>query len=142
MTRLNEIIAYAGLLVTIAGLAPLYYDWYKRREQQKPHVYLAKFTVGTSWRITVTCVRGNIERCRVFYDGVQLTTGGADADTLVEQKLLTGEEGIYALPGSSINLRDDALVVVKDGKNGTIRREKWKEVRRSESPPQPTARLA
>jgi hypothetical protein len=122
------VIAIGALIVAVLGLVPLYLDYFSRRKEREPVVFLEAFheqitiPVNSVWTVRVRANR-TIERCTVFYSGTPLPTLLNQSDFRMQMPIPRGGALNFRIP-VECGIADEAMVRIQDGER-VIRTERW-----------------
>ena len=136
MIFLTDILIYAGIAVSVLGLVPLYIDMIGRyRSRNKIVVELEKFfeanndIVESLYGVRIFHPTKAIEHCKVYLNDNQLPWwDSTHARPNYDRKIPASGGGNVRVP--EVIRRDDAIVVVKNGKK-TLKKMKFSDIPRA-----------
>jgi hypothetical protein len=130
---LADLVAYAGIVIAIAAVIPLYIDLVGRyRNRARIEFELEKFYEANNdyfaslYGLRVLHPNKVIDHCQVFLDSQPLPWWDSPKSSLIyDHKFPIGGGGNVRVPEAA--RRDDAVVIVRDGQK-TLRKARFGEI--------------
>lgn len=122
-----DIIAYAGIVVAIIAVVPLYLDLFLRWRSGGNRVFLYRFKAEPFWFLVVKCVKDPIQDCRAFLDSKNLIIKDTDKAPIYARPIALDESIWFGISQSDTNDISKGVITVKDGKK-TLSKMKFKDI--------------
>ncbi len=120
MATSDFLLSIAAIVISVAGLIPLYMDYFHRRTESALTFILQKFQetvkepIASNWSIRILHPNKLVEKCQIFWNEIPLPWWDSPEERIFQRTIVVGGGGNVRVP-EGLEL-GDATITVKDGK--------------------------